>query len=224
MSVPTFEDGLPADAKRERRERLLERRANRPIPKLVPDRRRHRRVPVTVFGRFMREDKQEYPCQVINMSAGGMAILAPVICQEGERIVAYLDNLGRIEGVVVRCFEGGFAMRILASLHKRERIANLLTWLTNQKALGLGEERKHERVVPRINASKLILPNGDVHNCRVIDVSLSGASVACAVKPEIGTVVILGRMRGRVVRHHDQGVALQFVELQDPDNLARTFG
>jgi hypothetical protein len=217
MSVPTLEDGLPVDAKRERR-------ANRPIPKLVPDRRRHRRVPVTVFGRFMREDKQEYPCQVINMSAGGMAILAPIICQEGERIVAYLDNLGRIEGIVTRAFEGGFAVRILASLHKRERIANLLTWLTNQKALGLGEERKHERVVPRINASKLILPNGDVHNCRVIDVSLSGASVACAVKPELGTVVILGRMRGRVVRHHDQGVALQFVELQDPDNLARTFG
>jgi hypothetical protein len=224
MSVPTLEDGQPAEAKRERRERLLERRANRPIPKLVPDRRRHCRVPVTVFGRFMREDKQEYPCQVINMSAGGMAILAPVVCKDGERIVAYLDNLGRIEGVVVRPFEGGFAMRILASLHKRERIANLLTWLTNQKALGLGEERKHERVVPRINASKLILPNGDVHNCRVIDVSLSGASVACAVKPAIGTVVILGRMRGRVIRHHDQGVALQFVELQDPDNLARTFG
>jgi len=63
-----------------------------------------------------------------------------------------------------------------------------------------------------------------VHNCRVIDVSLSGASVACAVKPPAGTVVILGRMRGRVVRHHDQGVALQFVELQDPDSLARSFG
>lgn len=77
--------------------------------------------------------------------------------------------------------------------------------------------------MPRINSSKLILPNGDVHNCRVIDVSLSGASVACAVKPPMGTVVILGRMRGRVVRHHDQGVP-QFVELQDPDSLARTFG
>jgi hypothetical protein len=27
-----------------------------------------------------------------------------------------------------------------------------------------------------------------------------------------------------VVRHHDQGVAIQFAELQDPDSLARTFG
>jgi hypothetical protein len=68
------------------------------------------------------------------------------------------------------------------------------------------------------------LPNGDVHPCRVIDVSLSGASVDCTIKPPIGTMVILGRMRGRVVRHHEQGIALQFVELQDPDNLARTFG
>jgi hypothetical protein len=224
MSVPTTEEAAPTEPLNERRERLVDRKANRPIVKIVPDRRRHRRVSVGVVGRFMREDKREYPCQVVNMSAGGMAILAPVTCAVGERIVAYLDNLGRIEGLVVRAFEGGFAVRILASLYKRERIANLLTWLINQKTLGLTEERKHERIVPRINASKLILPDGTVHNCRVIDVSLSGASVACAVKPEIGSMVILGRMRGRVVRHHDQGLALQFVELQDPDSLARTFG
>jgi hypothetical protein len=224
MSIPTIEDEAPAESLRERGQRLLEGKTNRSTAKIVPDRRRHRRVPVKVFGRFMREDKQEYPCQVINMSSGGMAMLSPVTCDEGERIVAYLDNLGRIEGVVTRSFEGGFAVRILASLYKRERIANLLTWLINQEALGLGEERKHERVVPRINASKLILPDGSVHNCRVIDVSLSGASVACTVKPPVGTQVVLGRMRGRVVRHHDQGIALQFVELQDPDSLARTFG
>jgi len=115
-------------------------------------------------------------------------------------------------------------VRILASLYKRERIANLLTWLINQKSLGLSEERKHERIAPRVSASKLILPNGEVHPCQIIDVSLSGASVACTVKPPIDTVVILGRMRGRVVRHHDQGIALKFVELQDPDSIARSFG
>jgi hypothetical protein len=172
----------------------------------------------------MREDKQEYPCQVINMSAGGMAVLSPATVEIDERVVAYLDNLGRIEGVVARSFDGGFAVRIVASAYKRERITNLLTWLTNQKSLGLSEERKHERFVPRNSASKLILPNGDVHSCRVIDVSLSGASVASTIKPAIDTVVVLGRMRGRVVRHHDLGFGIQFAELQDPDSLARTFG
>ena len=172
----------------------------------------------------MREDKQEYPCQVINMSPGGMALLSPVTCDDGERVVCYLDNFGRIEGVVARSFEGGFALRILASLYKREKIANMLTWMINQEMLGLAEERQHERVVPRNPSSKLILPNGEVHPCRVIDVSLSGASIASTVRPPIDTLVILGRMRGRVVRHHDQGVAIQFADLQDPDSLARSFG
>jgi hypothetical protein len=195
----------------------------RPIVKIVPERRKHRRVEVSLQGRFLREDKQEYACEVINMSAGGMAVRAAVTCEVGERIVAYLDHLGRIEGVVVREIDGEFAARIVASQIKRERIANLLTWLTNQKTLGLSEERRHERFVPRVSDTKLILPNGDVHSCRVIDISLSGASVAAGVKPGLETVVILGRMRGRVVRHHDQGFAIQFAELQDPDSLTRAF-
>jgi hypothetical protein len=219
MSTFSIQERAPAQPARIR----TERRSDRPVPKIVPDRRKFRRVAVTLHGRFMAEDKREYPCEVINMSAGGMALLAPVSCQPGERVVAYLDNLGRLEGTVARCFEGGFAVEIKASTQKRERIANLLTWYANRDQLG-GEERQHERFEPRIAAQKLILPNGDVLDCRVIDVSLSGASVATRVKPPMDSVIVLGRLRGRVVRHHDQGVAIQFAELQDPDSLARTFG
>jgi len=180
-------------------------------------------VPVSFQGRFMAENKREYPCEVVDMSAGGMALRSSAACRPGERIVAYLDNLGRLEGTVARLFEGGFAVQINASTQKRERIANLLTWYINRDLLG-GEGRQHERFAPKIAAQKLILPNGDVHDCRVIDVSLSGASVATRVKPPIDSVVVLGRMRGKVVRQHEQGVAIQFAELQDPDSLARTFG
>jgi hypothetical protein len=196
--------------------------SNRPLPKIVPDRRRYRRVAVSFHGRFMGEDKQDHPCMVIDMSAGGMALKTPVLCQPAERVVAYLENFGRLEGVVARVFEGGFGVEFHASTQKRERIANLLTWYINRD-LGT-DERRHERTPPRIAAQKLILPNGSVHDCRVVDVSLSGALIATQVKPPVQSVVVLGRLRGHVVRHHDQGVALQFVELQDPDNLARTFG
>jgi hypothetical protein len=199
-------------------------RSTRSLAKIVPDRRKYRRVAIRLLGRFMREDKEEYPCQVVNMSAGGMALLSPAQCRDGERIVAYLDNFGRIEGVVIRSVEGGFAARIVASQYKREKIANLLTWLINRESLGLNEERKHERVVPRNPLSKLILPNGDVFDCRVIDVSLSGASITMEKRPTLQTEVILGRMRGRIVRHHDTGVAVQFAEMQDPDSIARSFG
>jgi len=225
MTIPSIAiaEEPAAEPIRVRAKRILDSNAKRPVPKLVPDRRKHQRVMVRVFGRFMREDKQEYPCQVVNMSPGGMVVLSPVSCADNERVVAYLDNFGRIEGVVMRSFEGGFAVRILASHFKREKIANMLTWITNQEALGLTEERQHERVVPINPSSKLILPNGEVHACRVIDVSLSGASIDSEVRPPVETMVILGRMRGRVVRHHEHGVAIQFAELQDPDSLARSF-
>jgi hypothetical protein len=70
----------------------------------------------------------------------------------------------------------------------------------------------------------LILPNGEVHSCRIIDVSLRGASIVSDVKPPIGTAVILGRMRGRVVRHHGQGMGIHFADLRDPNSRARSFG
>src|SRR5665811_1414691 len=156
MSVFGMEESGSAVAGKLRRER----RSDRPIPKIVPDRRKYRRVPVTLHGRLMAEDKQEYPCEVVDMSAGGMALLAPVSCQPGERIVAYLENLGRLEGTVARTFEGGFAVELKTSTQKRERIANLLTWYTNRDYLD-GQERQHERFEPRIATQKLILPNGD---------------------------------------------------------------
>ena len=55
MSVPTIEEATPIESLKERGERLLEHRTNRPMVKIVPDRHRHRRVPVKVIGRFMRE-------------------------------------------------------------------------------------------------------------------------------------------------------------------------
>jgi hypothetical protein len=197
---------------------------SRPLARIVPDRRKHRRVEVGISGRFMRENKEEYPCRVVNMSAGGMALLAPMACESGEKIVAYLDVLGRIEGIVVRRIDGGFVVMIVASPHKREKIVDQLTWLINRERLGLAEGRRHERVVPKNPSSELILPNGEAHACRVIDVSLSGASIVSIAKPPIGANVVLGRMRGRVVRHHDKGLAIQFADLQDPDSLALSFG
>ena len=40
---------------------------------LAEERRRHQRVKVNLLGRYMLADRREFPCQVINMSPGGMA-------------------------------------------------------------------------------------------------------------------------------------------------------
>ena len=43
-----------------------------------------------------------FPCQVMDMSPGGMALIAPIAGQPGERVIAYVDHLGRLEGKVAR--------------------------------------------------------------------------------------------------------------------------
>jgi PilZ domain len=52
---------------------------------LAEERRRHQRVKVNLLGRYMLADRREFPCQVIDMSPGGMALIAPIAGQPGER-------------------------------------------------------------------------------------------------------------------------------------------
>lgn len=177
------------------------------------DRRRHQRVEVSLVGRYMLADRREYPCQTIDMSPGGIALAAPIRAEIGERVVVYLDNIGRIEGRVVRHLDEGFAMELSAPLSKREKLAEILTWLANRAALGMPEDRRHERIVPRNRRSVLKLPNGQDYPVRIVDVSLSGVALQAAVRPDLGTVVTVGHTAGRVVRHLPEGVALEFTRL-----------
>ncbi len=186
---------------------------------LSQDRRRHQRVRVNLLGRFMLEDRREFPCQVVNMSPGGMALIAPVGGADGERVIAYVDHLGRLEGRIARLFQNGFAMTISATARKRDKLAAQLTWLANRHILGLPEDRRHGRVIPRNPVGRLILANGINLTCRIIDVSQSGAGIATDQRPPIGSLVTLGKVQGRVVRHLDDGFAVEFTRLQHPDFL-----
>jgi hypothetical protein len=186
---------------------------------LSEERRRFQRVRVDLLGRYMLPDRREFPCQVVNMSPGGMALIAPVGGQPGERVIAYVDHLGRLEGHVARVFQNGFAMTISATMRKRDKLAAQLTWLANRQILGLPEDRRHGRIVPRNPIGRLIMPNGLNVTCRIIDVSQSGAGIATEERPPIGTLVTLGKVQGRVVRHLEDGFAVEFTRLQHPDSL-----
>jgi hypothetical protein len=183
------------------------------------ERRRHQRVRVNLLGRYMLADRREFPCQVVNMSPGGMALIAPEAGAIGERVIAYVDHLGRLEGKIARHFQSGFAMTISATPRKRDKLAAQLTWLANRSILNLPEDRRHGRFVPRNPAARLILPNGLNVGVRIIDLSLSGAGVATEHRPEVGSLVTLGRIPGRVVRHLEEGFAIEFTRLQHPDSV-----
>jgi len=191
-------------------------------PKFLPlaeERRKHQRVKVNLLGRYMLADRREFPCQVVNMSPGGMLLVAPVVGEPGERVIAYIDHLGRLEGKIARRVENGFAMTITATLRKRDKLAAQLTWLANRQILNLPEDRRHGRFVPKNPMARLTLPNGTNVACRVIDLSQSGAaiSIAEALRPPVGAAVTIGKTPGRVVRHIEDGFAVEFTRLQHPD-------
>ncbi|MCO6390491.1 PilZ domain-containing protein [Aliihoeflea aestuarii] len=187
------------------------------------ERRGFQRVRVKIYGRFMLEDRSEHPCQVIDMSPGDAAVRADKPGEPGERVIAYLDHIGRVEGVVTRLTDDGFAMTVIASERKREKLAAQLTWLANKHELDLPEDRRHQRVAPRNPITVLQLEDGRQYRCRILDLSLSGAAIEIDVRPALGVQVTLGSMRGQIVRHFQDGIAVEFAALQREESLEAAF-
>ena len=92
------------------------------------ERRNFQRVRVKIYGRFMLEDRTEHACQVVDMSPGNVSFRADRIGEPGEKVIAYLDHIGRVEGVVTRTSRDGFAMTVIASDRKKDKLAAQLTW------------------------------------------------------------------------------------------------
>lgn len=182
-------------------------------PSTGQNRRLHQRLPVAIMGRYMLPNRQEFPCITIDMSPGGVALAAPVKGNIGDKVIVYLDTLGRVEGKVVRHLADGFALALNTSLAKRDKLGDQLTWLVNRQVLGLPEDRRHERIAPNHSSSVLKTSDGREHRARIIDISMSGVAVKCEIQPPLHSKVVIGNTAGRVIRHFEGGIAIEFTRL-----------
>ena len=183
------------------------------------DKRRHQRVRVALLGRYMLADRREYPCQTVDMSPGGVRLTCAVVGAVGERVVLYLEHIGRIEGAIARQTGDGFAVHLSATPRKRDKIASQLTWLANRELLGLPEGRTHARLVPDQNLVTLRLERGREIKARIIDISLSGVAISCPATPPMGTIITVGNTPGRLVRYFEGGFGVQFLLPMSPDRF-----
>jgi PilZ domain len=175
-----------------------------------PDRRRYPRFALSLPGRFMRPDKLDYPCRLKDISVGGAAFITPTLPAVGEKIIAYLMHLGGLEGAVVRRTNDGFAMSITATQRKRDNLAARIQLLISSTDLAETDERISPRT-PTTGFARLMLADGTVLECPMLDVSGSGVSIVTPIKPAVGAEVILSNERAVVVRHHEEGIAVEFV-------------
>lgn len=185
------------------------------------ERRVYPRVPLEFPARCLLPDGTECAARLRDISASGCYIsvdTATELPALGERVVSYVDRLGRFEGEVKRLGEDGFAIAIDMTIAKRERFAETLKRIADGDQDALDDVRRHPRLDGDDNPTTLRMANGSIGSCRVIDMSLSGASVESHLRPTIGVFVDLGRMRGRVVRHHDNGFAVEFADVAPTPN------
>ena len=114
----------------------------------------------------------------------------------------------------------------MVTLRRRQKLAAQITWLINQKELGSADLRRrgHDRVSVSKQPIRVTYDNGEIEDCDAIDVSISGASLTSQHRPAIGTEMMVGKMRARVVRHHENGFGVAFLDIQQVEAIRKYFG
>lgn len=175
------------------------------------ERRRFRRVKVDIPGRlFIPADHREARCTVSDLSPGGAAITCEIVPETGTSVVLYVDSFGRFEGNVVRRDDGGFGVSFVCTPSKRERTAEQLILFLNKTLVDDNVLRRHERSSQK-GFAKFTRADGQIVHCEVTDISVGGVSLKTDVKPPIGEFVLIAQIAGRVARHHNDGIGIEFI-------------
>jgi hypothetical protein len=181
----------------------------------IADRPDDKRIFVSLPGRYSLGDPRMFACRAVNISTHEVTVAAPVTADIGVRVIADIEQLGRLRGSIIRVFKLGFAMSVEANDQEREMLATKINWVERNKDFEIIENRAHARFIPRHPLSLLTLADGAVLPCFVVDISVSGAAISADVVPKIGAVLAVGTVVGRVVRYVVGGFAVQFIAAQN---------
>lgn len=178
------------------------------------ERRRFRRAPLILTGRMLDSLGREHDCRTADISPGDVRLASPILPEVGQHVVIYLDGLGRVAGSVARrCGEAEVAIIFQQSAHKREKMAEALTWAINQSALDL--EGAYSRAAaandPAVETARIEFETGQIIDGEVLDFSLAGISIRTTKPmPPIGAWARVGNIYGRVARPIEGGFAIDF--------------
>jgi hypothetical protein len=183
------------------------------------ERRTDVRMMASIPGKFSLSDRRDkngdrriFACRAVNITPHWIALASPISGKLGDRVIAHFDHIGKVEGPITHVLERGFVMGISTSAEQRESLAAKITWLEKSKNHDTHDRRTTARMTPKDLYSSMILPDGSRETCLVLDISTSGAGISANTVPEIGTIVTIGAVQGRVVRHFEGGFGVQFLK------------
>jgi hypothetical protein len=162
-----------------------------------------------------------YACRLCSISSSQAVLVAPVSAEEGETVAMHFSDFGILRARVARELSTGFVANLALDETGRDKLASKIRWKRSHVQAHIPDKREFPRFMPRFPRTILTMADGKVYPCFVIDISRSGAAVSAPVLPGKGTPVAIGSLIGRVVRRLDVGFAIEFVAVQEVDELER---
>lgn len=160
-----------------------------------------------------------FACRVQRISPVTMSMAAPIGGAVGDWVTAHFDEFGVLRGQITRPMGFGFTMSLDMTDEERERLASHVQWLEKHKNYEVSDNRRYRRITPKDPQSTIILADGAMIDCFVIDISMTGAAISADLDVNIGMPMALGTVVGRVVRMLDPGFAIEFMSRVDFDSL-----
>ena len=157
---------------------------------------------------------------LFDLSAGGVGVLTDVKVAAGDRVVMHLDGGARLEGTVMRLLADGFGVELTMSEAKRSRLIDALEPMVEsvEEIVELPMNRRvAERVAGLRMETECHTENG-ILECRIVDMSLTGAAIESNVDIAIGSVITIGQTKGKVVRRYGKTYGIHF---DRPNELAQ---
>ncbi len=177
------------------------------------ERRDHERHRVCLAGKiFIAGAGAVFDCTVTNLSAGGAGFWCAGAPPLDTPLVLYVDGFGRFEGAVTRSVQGDAGVKFSCSDAKRKRLEEALAGFVVDGMKAVTRLRRFERARVAAAIDHFSLADGEAVACSLVDISLQGALLRTGRRPAIGEIVHLGQTRGWVIRHLDDGIAIQFLQ------------
>lgn len=181
--------------------------------KRISDQRAYPRVPTAITARIsIPAEAIIRDCVVTDLSAGGAGLEYSDAAPRAELICFLtIHGFGSFDGITTGDCEAARGVRFLIGEAERGRLLeNLIAYIQDGMS-NIGRDCNGERgSQARLTFTRT---NGELHCCEVQAISLQGVALQTEVRPQLGELVKLGRLYGRVVRHDAEGVGIQFVSV-----------
>jgi len=158
---------------------------------------------------FVPATESQIDCIVTDLSAEGATIRTAQGPSMGSEIALYIEGFDRFSAFLVSASHDRVCVKFNCSTLKQARTGEKIRRYLDGKTAPT-------TILPVAQGSALhsvrnfTRSNGQSVTFDVIDISLSGASLRTSSRPPIGEVVTIGTVQGRIARHFDDGIAVEF--------------